>query len=99
MKLISNNFTQSLGEENDVLSILASLKNQADDHEPFFIFKLSEVIDRYSEWKLMLPRVKPYYGNYFMNIDNIHCFTVYSIDKCMIHRNSGHVSLAAVYTF
>jgi len=62
MKLISNNSVQSLGPETDVLSILSSLKNDINNQDPFYVCKLSEIIGKYQSWKMMYPRVKPFYG-------------------------------------
>lgn len=62
MKLISNNFIQSVGAEVDIFNVFTSLKKEINNQDPFFICKLSEIISKYHSWKMMFPRVKPFYG-------------------------------------
>lgn len=37
---------------------------QAGDEDPFFVADLGEVFRQHVRWKLNLPRVKPFYGEF-----------------------------------
>lgn len=62
MKIVANNFVHPLGSQTDIRTILDSLKNYSDDNEPFFVCNVADIITKYKLWKLMFPRVKPFYG-------------------------------------
>ncbi|CAD5231408.1 unnamed protein product [Bursaphelenchus xylophilus] len=54
--------TQNYMETTKLAQELATAKNLNENDNPFFVVNISDLIDRFNEWKAKLPRVQPFYA-------------------------------------
>lgn len=47
----------------DPKSVIKEIVASGCQEDPFYVVDLGEVVRRWQKWNLLMPRVKPYYGN------------------------------------
>lgn len=72
MKIIepSNNF-HVIDEPLDAIDVIRQRSISGDvDEEPLYLCNISDIINKHAIWTRSMPRVKPFYGEYFDFIFN-----------------------------
>jgi len=61
-QLITGDDVITVDSDNDIVDIIDILLQNNTNQNGFYIVDLTKIIDKYSEWHSLLPRVKPYYA-------------------------------------
>lgn len=52
-----------LQPEQSVTEFIREVTRTKEQQEAFIVLELDDIVHKYSNWKLKLPRVTPFYGN------------------------------------
>ena len=55
------------GKEN--WDVIRDVAHSGVQEEAFYVLDVAEVIRKHKDWKLKMPRVAPFYGNSFRNLE------------------------------
>ncbi|CAL4067019.1 unnamed protein product [Meganyctiphanes norvegica] len=64
MKLESHFFTNEarILDEQTPMDVLKEITNQPNQEDPFYILDAGDIVQKIKYWRLMMPRVKPFYA-------------------------------------
>ena len=61
-QLIKGDKVLTVSEDEDIVDIIDRLLEKNTNQNGFYIVDLTKIIDKYTQWTTLLPRVKPYYA-------------------------------------